>query len=163
MNNINIQKGIVDALFAELESLDAPGFGKRISLLMDEQPHLMGFLFNLDDEFSEEDHTYILKCAIVVRDVFISAGIPLDIIENTSIEQIVEDRVGVYNRLDEEDRNDAETWELEAFSPVLYGIVLKHSLASSQQSQQLSLIVDVIIGLYEEAAASQQHKNEKDA
>ena len=66
MNNIDIQKGIVDALFAELDSLDAPGLGKRISSLMDEQPHLMGFLFNLDDEFSEDDHTYILKCAIVI-------------------------------------------------------------------------------------------------
>ena len=93
MNNIDIQKGIVDALFSELDSLDAPGLGKRISSLMDEQPHLMGFLFNLDDDFSEDEHTFILKSAIVIRDVFISAGIPLDVIENASIEQIVEDRV----------------------------------------------------------------------
>jgi len=163
MNNIDIQKGIVDALFSELDSLDAPGLGKRISIMMDEQPHLMGFLFNLDDDFSEDEHTFILKSAIVIRDVFISAGIPLDVVENESIEQIVEDRVERYNRLVEEERNDAETWELEAFSPVLYSFVLSQNKEIGLQNQQQSLIVDVIIGLYEEAAASQEHKNDKNA
>jgi hypothetical protein len=163
MNNIDIQKGIVDALFSELDSLDAPGLGKRISSLMDEQPHLMGFLFNLDDDFSEDEHTFILKSAIVIRDVFISAGIPLDVIENASIEQIVEDRVELYNRLEGEERSDAETWELEAFSPVLFSFVTNQNKELGLQNQQQALIVDVIIGLYEEAAASQEHKNDKNA
>jgi hypothetical protein len=104
-----------------------------------------------------------LKSAIVIRDVFISAGIPLDVVENESIEQIVEDRVERYNRLVEEERNDAETWELEAFSPVLYSFVLSQNKEIGLQNQQQSLIVDIIIGLYEEAAASQEHKNDKNA
>lgn len=163
MNNLDIQKGIVDALYAELDALDAPGLGKRISSLMDEQPHLMGFLFNLDDDFSEDEHTFILKTAIVIRDVFISAGIPLDVVYNPSIEQIVEDRVSLYNRLDSEERNNPESWELEANSPVLYSFVMGKNPEVGLQSQQQSLIVDVIIGLYEEAAASQANKNKKNA
>ena len=163
MNNIEIQKSIVDALFTELDSLDAPNLGKRISTLMDEQPHLMGFLFNLDEDFSEDEHTYILKSAIVIRDVFISAGIPLDVVHNSSIEQIVEDRVEHYNRLVEEDRNDAETWELEAFSPMLYSFIMNQNKEIGLQNQQQSLVLDVIIGLFEEAAASQENKDKKDA
>jgi hypothetical protein len=162
MNNLSIQKGIVDALFTELNSLDALGLGKRISVLMDEQPHLMGFLFNLDDDFSEDEHTFILKSAIVIRDVFITAGIPLDVIYNPSLEQIVEDRVAIYNRLEEEGRNDAESWELEAYSPMLYSFVLSQSNHIGFPNQQQSLIIDVIIGLYEEAAASLENKK-KDA
>ncbi len=163
MNNLEIQKGIVDALYAELNALDDAGLGKRISTMMDEQPHLMGFLFNLDDDFSEEEHTFLLKSTIVIRDVFVSAGIPLDVIYNDGIEQIVEDRVKMYDALVAEERNDAETWELEAFSPVLYAFVLQNTQDLEDVSQQLSLVIDVIIGLFEEAAASQQEKDSKNA
>ena len=101
MNTLEIQKGIVDALYEELNSLDVPALGKRISSIMDEQPQLMSFLFNLDDDFSEEGHTFLLKSAIVIRDVFISAGIPLDTILNTHLESIVEERVKLYDVLEE--------------------------------------------------------------
>ena len=163
MNNIEIQKGIVDALFTELNNLDAPGLGGRISTMMDEQPELMGFVFNLDEDFTEDEHTFLIKAVIVIRDVFISAGIPLDIVANESIEQIVEDRVKLYDQFVTEERNDAETWELEANSPVLYALTLHSYPDVEGVSQQMSLVIDVIIGLFEEAAASQQNKDKKNA
>lgn len=163
MNTLEIQKGIVDALYDELNSLDAPALGKRISSLMDEQPQLMGFLFNLDDDFSEEGHTFLLKSAIVIRDVFISAGIPLDTILNTHIEAIIEERVKLYDVLEENEENDLPNWKLKAYSPSLFNLIINRFADIEPTTQATALLIDAIIGLYEEAAASQQDKNKKNA
>lgn len=161
MNSMEIQKGIVDALFAELQKLDSQDLGKRISQMMDEQPHLMGFLFNLDEDFSENTHTYLLMCAIVIRDVFISAGIPIDVVDNATIEQIIEDRVKVFESLEESGKTLVDTEQ--AFSPVLLSSLKALNPELEEEGQDTSLILDVIIGLFEEAAASQENKEKKNA
>jgi len=154
MNNLETQKGIVDAFFEVLDSCTPQEMGQRISQLMDEQPHAMGFLFNLDEDFTEAEHNYILKSAIVVRDVFISAGIPFDVVYADKIQEIIEELVKVYDKLAEnEEINNLKNWVENANSPILFENVLGHNPAQTAVQQDMALIIDLIIGIFEEATA----------
>ncbi len=159
MNNLQTQKGIVDAFFEVLNNCTAQEMGQRISQLMDEQPHAMGFLFNLDEDFTEEEHNYILKSAIVVRDVFISAGIPFDVVYTDKIEEIIAELVKTYDKLAEkEETNLLKNWIENANSPILFDSVLQHNPAQTDVQQEMALIIDLIIGIFEEATAETKDK-----
>ena len=159
MNNLQIQKGIVDSFFEVLDNCNPQEMGQRISQLMDEQPHAMGFLFNLDEDFSEDEHNFILKSAVVIRDVFISAGIPFDLVYADKIEEIVQELVSAYDKLAETDgTNNFKSWVENANSPVLFESVLKHNPAKTDVEQEMALVIDLIIGIFEEATAKLEDK-----
>jgi hypothetical protein len=155
MNNLEEQQGIIDALFSELDALSPPDLGKRISRFVDEQPHLMGFMFNLDDDFSEESHNYLLKSAIVIRDVLVGAGIPLKVVDNQVIEQIVDDRVDRYDSLSGIEAKVEDYMTLSS-SPQMLEAVVKHAKSNDEN---LILIIDVIISVLEESAADQKERS----
>ena len=159
MNNLQTQKGIVDSLYEVLDNCTNLEMGQRISQLTDEQPQIMGFLFNLDEDFSEAEHNYILKSAIVVRDVFISAGIPFDLVNTDKVDEIIQEKVEVYDKLAEsEETNNLKNWIEKSDNPVLFESILSHNPAKTEIEQNMALVIDVIIGFFEEATAETKDK-----
>ena len=156
MNKMKNQGGVISSFFNELNGLSSQELGGRISAFMDEQPHLTGFLFNLDDDFSEEAHTFLLKASIAVRDVLVGAGIPLGMINNETIEQVVQEKVEQYDTLTEEEKPLNEYVHLSS-SPQMLEAVLKQF---DKTDENLILIVDVIISLLEESAADAEDRKE---
>jgi len=114
----------------------------------------MGFLFNLDEDFSEAEHSYILKSAIVVRDVFISAGIPFDLVNTNKVEEIISEKVEIYDELTKnEETNTLTSWIEKSDSPVLFETVLSHNPVKADLEQNMALVIDILIGFFEEATA----------
>lgn len=148
MNQLQEQRGIIDRFFKELDELSSADFGQRISVFTDEQPHLSGFLFNLDEDFSESDHDRILKTAIVVRDVLVGAGAPLEMVNNEIIEQVIGEKVEQYDLLGEEEYPIQKYVDM-ASSPQMFASILANNAGANEN---LYLITDVIISVLEESA-----------
>lgn len=151
-------KGAVSALYHNLKGVSDKEFGERLSSMMDEQPHLMGFLFNLDEEFSEEEHQELIKACLVIRDVFITAGMPLNMVVGSDIDSMIEEEVERFNKLSERGEITIESMTVNSSSPELYAAILKNIAAEEESVHNLGIIIGVIIRLMEEAAGN-QHKN----
>ena len=152
MNQEREQAGIIKSLYDELDGLSTEDFGKRLTAFMDEQPHLTGFLFNLDEDFDEDQHTHILKTAIVVRDVLIGAGMPLEVADNSTIESVVQEKVEQFDTLGEEATQE-EMLKLSSSPSILKKVSERSSLDTD-----LILVQDVIISVLEESVADQEKR-----
>lgn len=154
------EKGAVESLYQHLHGISDEDFGKRISALMDEQPHLVGFIFNLDEEFTEEEHQELIKAAIVIRDVFVSAGMPLNMVVGPEIDAVIEEEVEQFSQFADEEVS-LEAMAANCSSPDLFRSILKNIAMKKEALHNMGLILSVIIRLFEEAAGNKNENDEK--
>ena len=159
MDALQDYQGVVASLYGHLDGLSDADFGQRLSSLMDEQPHLTGFLFNLDEEFSENTHQELLKASLVIRDVFVSAGMPLHMLVGSEIDAVVEEEVKAYEDLAEEGEVDQDGMKSLSSSPELFTSILKHMSVEEEEKANVGLMISVLIRLMEEAAGAQEEQS----
>lgn len=80
--------------------MSAPEQGALIARVMEDQPFLMGFLTNIADEFSDDQHEMLVDSVMILLNAFIAAGMPVSIIPGPALDQVIEERTGAYAGLD---------------------------------------------------------------
>jgi len=70
--------------------------GKLVAQVMEDQPFLMGFLTNIADEFSDEQHELLVDSVMILINAFVSAGMPTGIIPGPALEEVIRERTEAY-------------------------------------------------------------------
>lgn len=84
-------------------------YQRMVSDLLDEQPYLMGFLFNLEEEFDETSHELLIRATLAFYRALRQTGLLFEVIKPDLIETIFTDKVQLFNQLDQEEEAFDET------------------------------------------------------
>lgn len=152
-----------DALESAIREMNLTGDDQWQSMLgqaMDEQPHLMAFLVNISDDFSEDVHEQLLRITVILAIAFQKAGIQIELITPAGLDKVIEEKVETYEDLAEEDELDQEAMQKIANSPHVFDRVRKwvtEELGSNmpildETQANINLMLDVIISVLEEHA-----------
>lgn len=74
--------------------------GQMVARVMEDQPFLMGFLTNIADEFSDEQHEVLVDSVMILLNAFIAAGMPVGIIPGPALEEVMAERAEAYANAD---------------------------------------------------------------
>ncbi|MDX5327070.1 MAG: hypothetical protein LPK80_12510 [Bacteroidota bacterium] len=146
---------------------------KRLTMeFMDDQPYLNGFLINLSEEFGDEEHEALVRVAVMLHHAFKLADVPMRTIVQSTIDDVVRDKVREYEEMDEEDELGVDEMTRMSSSPRVFDDIrrfLKEELNNGiprdlSEKQNLFLIVEVMIEAYELSAiiGDAYDKNQKE-
>lgn len=99
----HVKKDYVAQSIFDYEAMDNTEQGKLILEILEDQPVLMGFVTNLADDFGDEEHETIVDSIAILINAFIAAGIPVDMIPQEIVDEVIEEKVEGYNK-EEKDR-----------------------------------------------------------
>lgn len=145
-------------------------YAERLSAFLDEQPHLLGFLFNLSEDFEEEEHEALLRTALLLNEGFTQAQLNVGLITEHHLQIAIDDVTAQLDDLTELLEEDAEL-DLDrmvrvARSPFVFEEMrnflhteLQNGLPEDQvQRHNLLVLIDVLIGAFEEAVQLEPKK-----
>lgn len=149
-----------DALESAIRELNLTGeehWAQLLSSTLDEQPHLMSFLINLSDDFSEPVHDHLIRAAVLLTNAFKKTDVSIDLITPTSLDEIITEKVAAYEQLDQNEELDSTSMEKLANSPLVFdrirswfGSQLGEEMPILDESQaNINLLIDVIISAME--------------
>ena len=90
----------------------------RLSVFLDEQPHLLGFLFNLSEDFEEEEHEALLRTALLLNEGFAHAQLNVGLITEHHLQIAIDDVTAQLDDLTELLEEEAELDLLHQLSGV---------------------------------------------
>lgn len=160
--NENISQKLVDQL-VKIDLTSADVLEQEISELLDEQPYLMGFLFNLAEEFTEEEYDLLMRCCLALNKSLSAAGLFFEMISPEMLEAIIKQKVTDFEGYGDEDNflDDAKMFE-KASSPVVLKqlqVYLDDNLYQIENTAEnrsgMLLIVSVLIELFETSATTE--------
>lgn len=158
-----MQNDALESAIRELRLTGDEQWTQLLGSIMDEQPHLMAFLMNLADDFTEDVHDQLMRCTVLLSSAFKKAGIEIQTITPAGLDSILEKKIEAYEDLADEDDLIEEEMEKVANSPLVFERVrqwfmqeLGEAMPILDESQaNISLLVDVIISSMEEFAGEE--------
>jgi len=160
--NENISQKLVDQL-VKIDLTSDELLELEISELLDEQPYLMGFLFNLADEFTEEEYDLLMRCCLALNKSLTAAGLFFEMISPEMLESIIKQKVADFETFGDDENllDDAKMFE-KASSPVVLKQFqmyaddnLYHVENTAENRNGLLLVLSVLIELLETSATTQ--------
>lgn len=155
-----MQYDALESAIREMNLIGDDQWQGMLSQAMDEQPHLMAFLINISDDFSEDVHEHLLRITVILAIAFQKAGIQINLITPASLDKVIEEKVEAYEDLAEEDELHEEAMGKVANSPHVFDRVrkwVKEELGAKmpildETQANINLMLDVIISVLEEHA-----------
>jgi hypothetical protein len=74
--------------------------GVLIAQVMDDQPFLMGFLTNVADDFSDEQHKSLVDSVMILLTAFVAANMPTGLIPAPALEEVIKEKAEAYQDAD---------------------------------------------------------------
>lgn len=150
----------LESSIRELRLTSESDWTAMLTETMDEQPHLMAFIMNLADDFSEEVHEQLMKSTVVLSIAFKKAGIQIELITPAGLDKILEEKVEAYEALADEENLSPEHLSDVANSPEVFERIRNwfaselgdHMPLLDESQNNIGLLVDVIISCMEEFA-----------
>jgi hypothetical protein len=134
-------------------------YQQDVSNLLDEQPYLMGFLFNLEEDFSELSHELIIRASLALHHSLSSAGLYFHMITPEMLQKVIQQQVEAFEKIDEDDEFHENDLLKEASSPVALKELVdfvdqntRHEELSPADRTNLLLILNALIEIFETAA-----------
>ena len=84
-------------------------YQSTVSDLLDEQPYLMGFLFNMEEEFDENPHELLMRATLAFYRALRQTGLLFEIVKPDMLEEVISSKVDMFNQIDREDEAFDET------------------------------------------------------
>lgn len=142
--------------------MSAPEQGALIAQIMEDQPFLMGFLTNIADEFSDDQHEMLVDSVMILLNAFIAAGMPVSIIPGPALDKVIEERTEAYAGVDP---LLPEVSESPKVFQDLRNLALVHADLNVDDAVAMgnyNVVLDILITAIERMADyDQQAKNEK--
>ena len=153
----------------ELELFKNKDYQVEISRLLDEQAYLMGWIFNLEEDFSEKAHDLIVKSTIALFRSLTEMGLFFQMIKPDHLEDAINTNIEAFKNLEEGEGELTENAIIErASSPValrsLYNFIDANTSAEElplESRSNLLFVLSTIVDLFEESAASEDPTNKK--
>jgi hypothetical protein len=160
---------LVDNLI-QLDTKKEADYAKDISQLLDEEPYLMGFLFNLADDFSEQGHELLLRATLALRQSLAHSGLFFKMISPSVLEETLKLQVQAFEELQGDNETiDEETIYTHASSPVvlreLKNFITQNTFDAApdeQTDESLLLILSTVIEVLEKSASPENTETEID-
>ncbi len=161
-------KDFVAVAIADFEAMSQQEQGQLLVQVMEDQPVLMGFVTNLADDFSDSEHEVLVDSIVILINAFVSAGIPISLIPQQMLEEVINERVDKYEEHADELEGDIAR-ELSD-SPLVFEDLRNRALFKSDLAeedlaarQRFSLILDTLIAIVERSVSVEisKGKNEK--
>ncbi len=154
-------KDFVAEAIADYEAMKAEEQGKLIVQVLEDQPVMMGYLTNLADDFTEEEHEALVDSAVILINAFIAAGIPVEMVSHQMADEVIREKVDNYEEMAQADQLNSEGIKEIADSPVVFEDLRNRALFKSQLSEEkitdrhnFSIVLDTIISMIERSAAA---------
>ncbi len=146
---------------ADFEAMKAEEQGKMVARVMEDQPYIMGFLTNIADDFSDDQHESLVDSVLILLNAFIAAGMPISMIPAPVIEEVIKEKTEAY---EEASKNDVFTDSPKVFDDLKNRAIFKAKLdkAPADEQANFNLILDVLISLIERMADYDQNKLEEE-
>lgn len=163
-----MQESLINKAILEIRRMTPEQIQERMDIMLDEQPYLMGFLYNLDDDFDEEIHQALIRVCALLYSAFSMAEIEVGLISPAILESVINEKVEEYNTLSERDELVEENLHEVARSPMVFDELRKyvhdeinhHVAHEALQVHNISLMIDVLIGVMEESAIIEAREKE---
>jgi len=158
-------KDFVAEAIADYEAMSAEEQGKLLIQVMEDQPVLMGFLTNLSDDFTDDQHSALVDSVVILINAFVAAGIPISMIPQAMLEEVINDRADVYEK--HADDIDEDVVKEVSDSPMVFEDLRNRALFKSDiaednfaERQRFSLILDTLIAIIERSVSAEISKKE---
>lgn len=136
----------------------------EITELLEEQPYLMGFLFNLVDDFAENTHELLIRSTLALHHSLTKTGLFFKVINEATLEKVIAENVQGFEKIEQnvltQELYTEESIFLAADSPValrgLYNYIDENTTDAElpiEARSNLLLVLSVIIELFENAAS----------
>ena len=153
----------------ELELLKNKDYQVEINRLLDEQAYLMGWLFNLEEDFSEATHNLIVKSTIALFRSLTEMGLFFQLIKPDQLEDAINTNIEAFENLEEGDGELTENAIIDqAGSPValrsLYNFIDANTTEDDlpiEARSNLLFVLSTVVDLFEESAAPEDPSNRK--
>lgn len=165
--NEHISQKLVDTLI-KLDLKKEKDYEKDLSQLLDEEPYLMGFLFNISDDFTEQSHELLLRSTLALRQSLLNSGLFFNMISPNELEEVISQNIKQFDELLGEEDFDADLIYSHASSPVVLKeltnfITLNTSdeEPNAASTEKLMLVLSSIIELFERSATANNPENQE--
>lgn len=150
---------------ADYEAMSQQERAKLLVSILEDQPFLMGLITNLSDDFSDSAHEALVESTVILINAFVSAGIPVDVVPQAILDEVVEEKVAAYEKRDE----NTGSSEALSDSPVVFTDLRNRALfhsdldkAGAVTAHNFELVLNTIIAAVERSLAVEiEAKNKK--
>ena len=151
-----------------LDSLDGIEYQEKLNDFLDEQPYLVGFLYNLADDFSEDEHEAIMRAAVLLREAFELSGIPIGMVTQGVLNDVIEEKVQDFEKTESKggimDMLISDISNSPAVFDALVGYIredVKNGLPKNHEGlQNVFILLEILIRVYEESVLIDNSKPE---
>lgn len=135
-------------------------YQSTVSDLLDEQPYLMGFLFNLEEEFDEAPHELLIRATLAFYRALRQTGLLFELIKPDLIETIFNEKIETFNTIDQNEEAFDETQLFNSTSSPQAIKGLLHYINENSRTEAFSevtrnnmlLLLSALVELFEHAA-----------
>ena len=154
-------KDFIAEAIADYEAMKPEEQGQLLVQILEDQPILMGFITNLADEFNDEEHEALVTATVVLINAFVSAGVPVSLIPHQMVEEVIQERLDIY---EEKKREVDETIPVEELSdsPKTFADLRNYAFFKSELAQdayerreQFDISLNTIISMIERSVAAE--------
>jgi len=137
-------------------------YQRKVSELLEEQPYLMGFVFNLAEDFTEETHELIIRAILALQESLAHAGLFFKVITTQQLEEVLDDKIKAFETLENEGPESFTEENIidKASSPIALNSLYKFVDENANEFElpfehrtSLLLVLSAIIELFEIAAS----------
>lgn len=137
--------------------------GALVARVMEDQPYLMGFLTDIAEEFSDEQHEVLVDSVMILLNAFIAAGMPVSSIPGPALHEVIEDRTEAYADADpllpEASDNPKVFQDLRNLAIVQADLNVDDPLALANYN----VVLDILITAIERMVDYDQQQKDKEA
>jgi hypothetical protein len=152
---------LLQKLYNDLADLPGEDYEKHLSQLTEEQPYLMGFLFNYAEELSEDELDFLIHCALVVSQAFKALTYPMQMISMEQFEKVVQTQVASFDKFFESEAFSMEGLFQACSSPdtvaVFFNSFLDNQEDDTDQEHWITVLmaINLAVALIEESVTTE--------
>ncbi|MCH8554685.1 MAG: hypothetical protein LAT76_05970 [Schleiferiaceae bacterium] len=113
----NNRISLLQRVLGDLEKLNDADYQKYISDFLEEQPFLLGLLYNLDEDFPENEHDYLVKATVMITLGFKAMQMQVGMVQSDVLSQVLEEKIALYDNLASQGDFDFKTLTTASDNP----------------------------------------------
>lgn len=151
---------LLSKIYNELGELSEEAYEQHVTQLLEEQPHLIGFIFNLAEQMEEDETAFIVYSAVVVSQVFKTLTYPMEMVDEVRFEKILNTELGNFNDFFKEKNESIEALFQICSSPdtvaALFSIYAEQKGDPFENDEWLQVLtlLDIVVATLEESIST---------
>lgn len=116
----------------------------------EQQPHLYGFIINLADDFSSEEHEALTFLPLLLEEAFRRMGLPAHEVDPKMLDRAMKEHLDEYGNRIEKPMEDG-SWRMPDELRKAWELLSNSQTGSMQEREDVELVTRIIVAAYEQA------------